>query len=307
MKRVARFSTLAVLILLLVPAMEAADTKQADTMGVWQARRMIVEATEYIVVPAPYLVQIDRSSIRFNRDGFEFNCLDHQGGKTHFKLDLRTLEAPARDVWFWYVLLDSNGGKPLSKVEDYVKTHKVKLPKGGIPSALAGLYVSEGDAAKIFGEMRWVNPGSKVSEFVCTGDCARVRDLFIPAINRLRAFAVEQGRAVNDFPEQAAAWRALAVKPPLPDEVRKQSVLAENAVKEKQLIMAMIHYETGLKLYPTWPQGRFNAALIAAELGTYEEAIEHMQAYLDLVPGASDAEQARDQVVIWEEKAKESR
>ena len=283
----------------------------AQDITVWQARQTIVDALKYVVVVDPdyHLVSPERGSVRYMREGFAFDAIcptSPEGVKIHFKVDLRTLEAPARDMWFWYVLLDSNGGKPLSKIEDYVKTHKVKLPKGGIPKALAGLYVSEGDAAKVFGGMGWVNPGSRVSQFVCTGDCARVHDLFIPAINRLRAFAVE-GRAVNDFPEQAAAWRALAVKPALPDEVRKQSVLAENAVREKQLINAMIHYETGLKLYPTWPQGHFNSALIAAEWQDYQEAIEHMQSYLELVPDASDAEQVRNQIVIWEEKAKEYR
>ena len=284
----------------------------AQDMTVWQARQTIMDTLKYIVVVDQHyhFAGPERSSVRYMREGFAFDVNCHtspEGEATHFKVDLRTLEAPARDVWFWYVLLDSNGGKPLSKVEDYVKTHKVKLPKGGIPKSLAGLYVSEGDAAKLFGGMGWVNTGSKVSEFVCTGDCARVHDLFIPAMNRLRAFALEQGRAVNDFPEQAAAWRALAVKPPLPDDVRKQGVLAENAVKEKQFINAMIHYQTGLKLYPLWPQGQFNSALIAAELQDYQEAIQHMQAYLELVPGASDAEQARNQIVIWEEKAKEYR
>lgn len=107
----------------------------------------------------------------------------------------------------------------------------------------------------------------------------------------------------DPFTLQAATWRALPTKPPIPEEVRAQRLLAENAVKEKQLPKALTHYETGLELYPTWPQGCFNAALIAAELGKYADAVEHMQAYLELVPDAPDGQSARDQIIIWRDKA----
>lgn len=123
------------------------------------------------------------------------------------------------------------------------------------------------------------------------------------ALNRLRSF-VRATDTLRTFPQQAAAWRALASKPPVPEEVRVQRLLAENAVKEKKPEEALSHYETGLELYPTWPQGYFNAALINAELGAYAEAIEYMQAYLELVPDAPDAQAARDQIVIWKYKAK---
>jgi hypothetical protein len=43
--------------------------------------------------------------------------------------------------------------------------------------------------------------------------------------------------------------------------------------------------------------------MIAAELGSYAEAVERMQADLELVPDASDAQAARDQIVIWRDKA----
>ena len=45
-----------------------------------------------------------------------------------------------------------------------------------------------------------------------------------------------------------------------------------------------------------------NAALLCAELGYYSEALHHMRAYLELVPDAPDAQQARDHMVIWEAK-----
>lgn len=94
------------------------------------------------------------------------------------------------------------------------------------------------------------------------------------------------------------------MKPSVPEAVREQRLLAENAVKEKKLSEALDYYEAGLALYPTWPQGYFNAALIAAETGAYEEALECMRAYLELLPEAGDAQAARDQMVIGRSKLK---
>ena len=116
------------------------------------------------------------------------------------------------------------------------------------------------------------------------------------------------GRQVarSEFPQQAAAWRAMATKPPIPEGVRLQRLLAEDALKKNQPEDALDHYENGLLAYPTWPQGWFNAALIAAELGRYADAVEKMQAYLELMPEAQDAQSARDQIAIWQYKAKQN-
>ena len=93
-------------------------------------------------------------------------------------------------------------------------------------------------------------------------------------------------------------------KPPIPEEVREQRLLAEDAVKNNKPGEALDFFEAGLELYPTWPQGHFNAALIAAELDLYGDAVEHMQAYLELLPDAPNAQSARDQILIWRHKAK---
>ena len=135
-------------------------------------------------------------------------------------------------------------------------------------------------------------------------DPSRVIVSLAAALNRLREFAGSVGDPLRTFTQRAAAWRALPSKPPVPEEVRVQRLLAEDAVKQNKPGEALNCYETGLELYPTWPQGRFNAALVAAELGFYAEAIEHMQAYLELVPDAPDAQAARDQIVIWQYKLK---
>jgi len=109
---------------------------------------------------------------------------------------------------------------------------------------------------------------------------------------------------VSEFQQRAATWRALAVKPPVSEEVRRRRLLAESAVSEKRFGEAVEQYEAGLEINPTWPEGHFNAALLCAELGYYSDAIHHMRAYLELTPDAPDAPAARDQIVIWQEKLK---
>ncbi len=135
--------------------------------------------------------------------------------------------------------------------------------------------------------------------------CQEPAESVAKAINHLRNMAGEQGLALRNLPQAAAAWRALSPKPPLPEEVRAQRLLAETAFKEGKLGKALYHYENGVELYPVWPEGRFNAALMAAELKFYSEAVEHMRAYLELVPDSPDAPSARDQIVIWQDKATE--
>jgi len=130
---------------------------------------------------------------------------------------------------------------------------------------------------------------------------------FAAALNRLHVLANDKASSAewSQFRQQAAAWRALAAKPPLPDAVRIQRIAAEDAIKNSHPDAALEYYEEGLDLYPTWPEGHFNAALIAAELGDYTDAVEHMQSYLELTPNAPDAQAARDQIDLWQLKAKE--
>jgi tetratricopeptide (TPR) repeat protein len=118
------------------------------------------------------------------------------------------------------------------------------------------------------------------------------------AICPLRA---QETTAWADFQQKAAAWRALPVKPAISEDVRRERVLAENNVNEKEFISAVNHYESALKMNPVWPEGHFNAALIYAELKNYDKAVWHMRAYVELLPGAPDAQGARDQIIIWQD------
>jgi len=88
------------------------------------------------------------------------------------------------------------------------------------------------------------------------------------------------------------------------DDVKRERLLAENAVSEKRFQDAVNHYEAGLKLNPMWPEGHFNAALVSAELTNYDKAVWHMRAYVELAPNAPDTEEARNQIIIWQDKLK---
>ena len=108
--------------------------------------------------------------------------------------------------------------------------------------------------------------------------------------------------ALDRFTPKAEAWRTLTEKPKMPESAYSHKVLAENAYKEKDLGKALSEYELALRDFPTWPEGQFNAALIAAELGHYRIAVHFMQEYLLLEPDAPDAQAAKDKVIIWRDK-----
>ena len=104
----------------------------------------------------------------------------------------------------------------------------------------------------------------------------------------------------SGFDAVATNYRAANPKPVPGEDVRRHSVQAENAVRNKDLIAAARAYGEALKLAPWWPQGRYNRALIMGELGFHPEAIQEMQRYLALVPDAPNARQAQDRIYGWE-------
>lgn len=135
---------------------------------------------------------------------------------------------------------------------------------------------------------------------------------FVDAMNRLSLFArngsaemVQEEAEWQDFQQKAAAWRALAVKPAVSDEVRQHRLLAEDALQQKQFDTAIAEYEEGLEIDPLWPQGHFNAAVLHGEIKEYEDAIWHMRSYLELLLNAPDAQDASDQILLWQGKLKQ--
>jgi len=104
------------------------------------------------------------------------------------------------------------------------------------------------------------------------------------------------------FRAHADTWRALAEKPTMPDEAYKHKVLAEEAYRNRDLVKALFEYQQAIQIFPTWPEGQFNAALIAAELEYYRVAVQRMKEYLLLAPDAPDAQAAKDKIIIWQDK-----
>ncbi|MGO9087376.1 MAG: hypothetical protein ACLP6G_07250 [Terriglobales bacterium] len=112
--------------------------------------------------------------------------------------------------------------------------------------------------------------------------------------------------AFSAFQPVAAAWRALPTKPPLGPEADREWILAENALEEKNTDSAIAHYGAALAIQQTWPTGWFNLAVIYGEQNKYADAAWCMKHYLELAPDAPDARSAREQIIIWEDKASHS-
>jgi hypothetical protein len=115
----------------------------------------------------------------------------------------------------------------------------------------------------------------------------------------------ESAKEFAKFSVLAKAWREMAVKPPLPEDVQRSRIMAEDAFNNKDFGKAAEYYEKGLEVEPLWPQGQFNAAILRGELQDYLMAAFHMKCYLELVPDAPNAKAAREKIYLWEGKAKE--
>lgn len=135
---------------------------------------------------------------------------------------------------------------------------------------------------------------------------------FASVLSVLKQYAIQERTKLAsetssfaDFQGKAKAWRAMKVKPDLPEDVRRFRVLAEDAIKHQEFEKAVQYYEQGLAIEPLWPQGQYNAALLYGEMKEYRDAELHMKRYLELVPDAPDAQAARDQMMIWQSRMKQ--
>lgn len=108
------------------------------------------------------------------------------------------------------------------------------------------------------------------------------------------------------FADKAKKYHEMPVKPALPESVQRCRIMAEDAFQNKEFEKAVDYYEQGLEIEPLWPEGQFNAALLYGELKDYENAALNMRRYLELVPDAKDAKEAREKIYLWEGKAKEA-
>ncbi len=120
------------------------------------------------------------------------------------------------------------------------------------------------------------------------------------AIYALRHYRVEESAIGDKFHEVVAQYRALEVKPAIPEDVRKFRLQAEFAAQQKRYDDAIRFYGEGVKIAPWWAQGHFNRALLLGEKGRYREAAASMNKYLQLEPNAPDARAVQDKIYQWE-------
>jgi hypothetical protein len=105
------------------------------------------------------------------------------------------------------------------------------------------------------------------------------------------------------FQRDTATWRALPVKPPLTDEAYKDRLLAEDAMKSRNMTVALKFYEDGVAADPAWAQGWYNAAVVYAEMRDEFDAATCMRHYVALMPDAPDVRTAKDNIILWDTKA----
>lgn len=105
---------------------------------------------------------------------------------------------------------------------------------------------------------------------------------------------------VIGFDSIAAQYRALKVKPPIPEEARKYIVQANAQTELKNYKRAIDFYEKAIEVDPTNPMVYNNQALLFAMIDRYDAAISSMKKYLKLVPDAPDARAAQDKIYEWE-------
>lgn len=276
-----RLGVLAVLFLLLMPAAHAAKVTPAPDMSAAQARQAVLAAAARFQVPVnPNLRQgIMAKSVRVSQTRIVFDGSppdQYNGGAHRYTIGFTAFTSAS------------------------LECNRVNCTVASDPQGV----LARNEAGTPIREFYFIDPvlGTTHST-TCSAPCKTLALDFAAALNSLRALVLCKPDIASDFHQQAAAWRALDTKPPLPNDVRVQRLLAEDAVKAHKPDEALKFYEDGLALYPTWPQGCFNAALIAAELGFYSDAVEYMQQYLELLPDAPDAQAAHDQIDIWRYKA----
>jgi tetratricopeptide (TPR) repeat protein len=144
------------------------------------------------------------------------------------------------------------------------------------------------------------------NDLLCWKEEAEAKE-FVAAMNRMIWENSPEVRVQSQARERALlqevkAWRAAGSKVEVPEEAQRHFVLAQQAFEEKNFQHQAQELSTALQVYPTWPAEQFDLAVLLGELNRYSEAIQHMQMYLALAPDAPDAQRAKQQIWIWQDK-----
>ncbi len=103
------------------------------------------------------------------------------------------------------------------------------------------------------------------------------------------------------FLQKIKEYRALSVKPPLSEELRKFIVQANLFSQQKNYSKAIELYRKVIDTDAVaYPAGYSNLALLSAQVNDFKAAITYMKWYLLLEPEASDARSAQDKIYEWE-------
>ena len=271
--------TITVFLVMFLATAPMAIAQQQPEMSYKQAQRAVIKAMSFSYVFAPDKQGPELNNVRLTQDTLEF---DAKG--MHFTIPLKELHKLTP-------LCNQNGC--------WVREEGTKQSHGN-----GGSFLSDYNAQKTWSKLCF---GWGICTEANHDECENSGKLFVAALNSLHIYALGPTLPEDDFHKQATAWRALAEKPALPDAARVRRLLAEDAIKNKKPADALMYYEQALEAYPTWPEGWFNAALVAGELGRYDDAVDNMQTYLELVPDAKDAQSARDQMEMWKIRAQTKR
>ena len=127
---------------------------------------------------------------------------------------------------------------------------------------------------------------------------------FADAFNRL-VYALNNDENFPAFAAAAKAWRENPKKPPLNPQVEQLRAVAEKALDDQNINVAVDNYEKAVAIEPMWPEGWYSLALLYGEQSNYGGAANCMKHYLELVPDAPDAKESRAKMVGWEAQRKQ--
>lgn len=129
---------------------------------------------------------------------------------------------------------------------------------------------------------------------------------FANALNRLLKYAnVDYPPFKAKIDDGVAKCVAGTARPAASDALHAEMVLGLNALDEKRLTDALDHYDAALSIEACEPDANKNAGLISAELQDWGSASDYMRRYLLLVPNAPDAAQMKNNIIVWDDKAKQ--
>jgi tetratricopeptide (TPR) repeat protein len=135
------------------------------------------------------------------------------------------------------------------------------------------------------------------------GDAKIVADCLFYLQGVVRGIVAAEERRQVEFKPIAERYRALTVKPPLPEELRRWVVQAEASREEKKYDKAIEQYQKVVAADPVvYPEAYYNMALLAEQSNRLVSAMYFMKSYLQLRPDAPDARGARDKIYAWEMK-----